>query len=212
MSSLYRFVRSTLVVWITAVVAALYLINQYTTAPITNQLGFLSGWGAILTSFMTIIAYITYIRFHARRIMQKSERWYFSPMAIFIAIATVVIGQVLPLKTKDPTYIWLYFNIILTLFLASMSMRFFIQVAAIFRAFRAKTIESALLLITTVIMVLATMPYIVGNFPAVNEFGMWILNHPSRAANRAGIIVSAIGATGMAIRVWLGKERGLKAG
>jgi hypothetical protein len=72
---------------------------------------------------------------------------------------------------------------------------------------RARSIESALLLITGVIVMLRNAP--IGNviwtgFPVI---GSWLLDVPSVAGNRAVFIGVGIGTVLLGLRVLLGYER-----
>ena len=211
MSSLYRFVRGTLYVWITCIIALSYMVEYYIKLPfLTPPLNMLSAWGALMVSFMTLVAFLTLFRIHIRRIITKPPRWQLSIWMMIVMIVTIVVGNSSSLRTSHPAYTWLYFIVIMTLFLAAMSMTHYVKLSAMFRGFRVKNLESAILLIVCIICILGVMPMLSTTF--LYPLQAWIVGHPSLAGNRAGVIIAGVGAIGISLRIWFGKEKGLRAG
>lgn len=83
---------------------------------------------------------------------------------------------------------------------------FFIASAA-YRAFRARSVSSAILLITAVIVMLGRIPMGQLIYNGLPDWANWIMIVPSVAVQRGIIIGAALGAASMALRVILGIER-----
>jgi hypothetical protein len=83
---------------------------------------------------------------------------------------------------------------------------FFVASAA-FRAFRARNVESALLLGAAIIIMIGNMPMgraIWADLPDIKD---WILAVPNNGSRRAIIMGAAVGAIATSLRVVLGLER-----
>jgi len=102
-------------------------------------------------------------------------------------------------------YVYTYFIIPLQATMFSL-LAFFIASAA-YRAFRARTLEATLLLITAAIVMLGRVPIgaeIWDKFPLIQD---WIMEVPQMAAKRGIFIGIALGTIAMSLRVILGLER-----
>jgi hypothetical protein len=95
----------------------------------------------------------------------------------------------------------------------------FYIVSAAYRAFRIRSAEATLMLIAAFIVMLGQVPvgaWITHGLPKEGILGFfrlenlsyWILNGPNMAAQRGISFGIEIGALAMALRIWLGLERG----
>ena len=84
----------------------------------------------------------------------------------------------------------------------------FWTVTAAYRAFRARTWESALFLIGAILVMLRAAPVggaIWSGFPII---GKWLLDQPYAALQKALIIGMGVGVISYAARYYLGREKG----
>ncbi|HEY3342571.1 MAG TPA: hypothetical protein VGK81_11155, partial [Anaerolineae bacterium] len=102
---------------------------------------------------------------------------------------------------------------------AMFSLLAFYIASAAYRAFRVRTVEAALLMVSALIVMLGMVnfgvflthsipldsPYA---FFRVERLSLWILNWINMPAQRAVTIGVAVGALAMAMRIWLSLERG----
>lgn len=88
---------------------------------------------------------------------------------------------------------------------------FFIASAA-FRAFRARSFEATLLLVTAIIVMLGNVP--VGDliWSETSNMKQWILNNPNLSARRGIILGVSLGVISQSIRIILGIERSYLGG
>jgi hypothetical protein len=90
---------------------------------------------------------------------------------------------------------------------------FYIASAA-YRAFRVRSLEATILLVTALVVMLGQIPvgtYLTHTFPAplrVENIRNWILTQANVAVIRAIAFGLDIGALAMSLRIWLGLERG----
>lgn len=88
---------------------------------------------------------------------------------------------------------------------------FFIITAAI-RAFKVRTLEAFVMMITALIMTLKFSPIGAAIFPVIGPIGDWILSVPSNAAARAIMIGIAVGTLAQLVRILSGREKGYLGG
>lgn len=93
---------------------------------------------------------------------------------------------------------------------------FFILSAA-FRAFRVRSIEATIMMVTALIVLASFVPFMLkltDAFPAnakVDTVGLWILTYINTPALRAINLGLALGVVAMALRIMLGLEKGMSA-
>lgn len=87
------------------------------------------------------------------------------------------------------------------------SMLAFFIASAAYRAFRARTVPSAILLATAVIVMLGRIPMGQYIYDALPSWANWIMMVPSVAVQRGIIIGAALGAASMSLRILVGIER-----
>ena len=84
----------------------------------------------------------------------------------------------------------------------------FYYASATYRAFKVRTIEGAILAVTTVIIFFTLVPIggvIWTGFPVI---GSWLTNYPGNAGNTGFLVALSIGYASQSIRAMLGYDRG----
>lgn len=115
-------------------------------------------------------------------------------------------------------FMWLFENVQVPLDATMFSLLAFFIASAAFRAFRARNIEAALLLISACVVILGLTPPFVGlwnwafasaewlqNFPSAAKD--WVLETPNLAARRAIVLGVGLGALAQSFRIILGIEQ-----
>ena len=115
---------------------------------------------------------------------------------------------------------WMFKNIQVPMQATMFSLLAFYIASAAYRAFRARTLEATLMLVTAVLVMLARVP--IGDFlwqhimpdsvlqwkaNLPEDVAGWILNVPSMAARRGIILGISLGAIATSIKIILGIER-----
>jgi len=199
-----------------AIFAFYFKIPEAKTASTTVQ-----TWMLVMVNFAVVVGFGMILRMHKRRIDKRKpgdKSWLFSAWLIFVLIVFVLLGiyGVESTGTAAPTNLWafnwIYTNAIVALDSAMYSMLAFFIASASFRAFKARTKEAAVLLVSGAITMLYNAPagsVIFGPFAQrFNDLGDWILNVPNMAGFRGIMIGAAVGAISLGIRVLTGRERG----
>ena len=214
MSNLLR--RIEIPIILTIICTLLQVIPYYVDfAPLNDAANWVNGWVILIVAWATFIGPLSLLQVHGKAVQKRGSGWYYS---IIVLVATVVMGIVgLPftewgLGTKNPVYQWLftYGNTALSGTMYAI-IAFFITSAA-YRAFRAKNIESTIVLLAGLFMVMSNAPFFTATWPPFKAIGDWIFAVPNMATNRAVTIGAALGAIALAVRTLMGIERGYLRG
>ena len=122
----------------------------------------------------------------------------------------VAIG--VPFGPQYPAFEWLFNNIQVPMDATMFSLLAFFIASAAYRAFRARSFEATLLLVTAIIVMLGNVP--VGDliWSETSSMKQWILNNPNLSARRGIILGVSLGVISQSIRIILGIERSYLGG
>lgn len=176
-------------------------------------------WSSIIGGFTLLLGVVSIVRVNLATISRKKTDW---PYKILTLIAVFVMGipAVLPpswsalLGTTSGTsiYDWLFEYMQKPMMSTMFAILAFYIASAAYRAFRARSAEATLLLITAILVMLYRVPMgeaflnmLPGNLP---EFlNTYVMNGINMAVQRGIIIGAALGAASMSLRIILGLER-----
>ena len=177
-------------------------------------------WYFIILPFALVFSTIALIRTHVMRIRRRTEHWRYS-FIIFIGILIMVVIGV-PFGPQHHVFEWLFNNIQVPMDATMFSLLAFFIASAAYRAFRARTLEASLLLVTALIVMLGNVP--VGDLvwntvfawlpweDATSSMKQWILDNPNLSARRGIILGISLGVISQSIRIILGIERSYLGG
>jgi len=166
----------------------------------------MQSWEIIIVAFTLVLGIGNLIQVHADKIRRQKSGWYYSLVLLICLVAMMAIGLFWGIN-EGTVYYWLYDNVMAPLSAAMFSLLAFFIASAAYRAFRARTLEATLLLITAAIVMLGRVPIgaeIWDKFPMIQD---WIMEVPQMAAKRGIVIGVALGTIAMSLRVILGLER-----
>lgn len=176
----------------------------------------------VISAFTVGLGVINLIQIHGKRLVKASSGWVNS-LAFFISMILMMVMQIL--STAHPNEInknlfqilfsGAYQNLDATMF----SIIAFYIVSAAYRAFRARSVEASLLLITAVLVMIgqtAVGQLLTGWLPdegfarnfRIEVVRDWILTKANTPVTRAISFGLGIGSLAVALRIWLGLERG----
>ena len=177
-------------------------------------------WYFIILPFALVFSTIALIRTHVMRIRRRTEHWRYS-FLIFIGILMMVVIGV-PFGPQHHVFEWLFNNVQVPMDATMFSLLAFFIASAAYRAFRARTLEASLLLVTALIVMLGNVP--VGDLVwntvfawlpwenATSGMKQWILDNPNLSARRGIILGISLGVISQSIRIILGIERSYLGG
>lgn len=177
-------------------------------------------WGLIISPFALALAVITLIQTHATRVRRRTEHWRYSFIVFAGIIIMVCVG--VPFGEQNSVFVWLYDNVQVPMDATMFSLLAFFIASAAFRAFRARSFEATLLLITAMIVMLGNVP--IGDLvwnkvmswtpwaDGASGTRQWILDILNTAARRGIILGVSLGVISQSIRIILGIERSYLGG
>lgn len=205
---------------ITLVVGVIVMLSSITSGPIP-VLGVsfpdifknhISQWMTIVSAFAVGLASVNLTRVHSRNIVRKRADWGYS--AILLVTMFIYAGfrayVELNLSNKAAAANYaLIFNYILTPLSSGIwALLAFYVASASYRAFRARSLEATVLLVSAIVVMLGAAPIgaqIWDKFPMMQR---WLLDVPNMTGQRGILIGAAIGSFVLSLRVLLGMERG----
>jgi len=199
-----------------------YLITGIVTILMFIEFFFIGTWNVAeeLRTWATIIANIAIglgaVRLlweHASNIQRRRKGvWPFSIWLYIIFLVTFLSGLSGYLIKQDamvnPIYNWLFTHPYTSLGQTLYAITGFYIFSAAYRAFRARNIDAALLLIAGCFVILTNAPVggvIWGGIPVL---GRWFLDYGQVPGMRCFLIVAAFGMLAYGFRALLGRERG----
>lgn len=202
------------------------IFTQFSPHPVSKDIfdRVISGV-LIIGPFALVLATITLIQTHINRIQRRTEHWGYSYVVFAGLITMVAIG--VPYGPENPVFVWLYTNVQVPMDATMFSLLAFFIASAAYRAFRARSTEATLLLITALLVMLGNVPVgdLIWNkilsWSGLSWTGFenqasavrgWILDNPNLSARRGIILGVSLGVISQSIRIILGIERSYLGG
>ncbi len=191
-------------------------------------------WATIVSGFTLVLGVFSIIRVNSRAVKRRSEGWPFKLVTV-ISVFAMALPAILPVS-KDtvggklifgilpdswytlfgtgPTsiYDWLFTYLDQPMMETMFAMLAFYIASAAYRAFRARSAEATLLLLTAVLVMLWRVPMGEAFLRLFSDslpdyINMYVMNGFNVAVQRGIIIGAALGAASMSLRIMLGIER-----
>jgi len=229
--------RTTLPV-VVAFISGIVMVISFFFNPERTFLGRLQDdilqWVTIVGGFTLVLGVFSIVRVNARAVKRRSEGWPFKLMTV-VSVFAMAIPSMLPTSTSsafgrlfysifpqswgslfgtgpNSIYDWL-FNYVDSPMMETMfaTLAFYIASAA-YRAFRARSAEASLLLITACIVMLWRIPMGEAFLRLFSDslpdyINMYVMNGFNLSVQRGIIIGAALGIASMSLRIILGIER-----
>jgi len=195
------------------------MIAQFFIPPFTSVYDKLLNWLMIISIPALVLGVSSLIKLHYTRIVRKTPNMPYSIVA-FIAMITMALMGLIGGTGEKTGFEWMFKNIQVPMQATMFSLLAFYVASAAYRAFRARTLEATLMLVTAVIVMLARVP--IGDFlwqhimpdsivqwraNLPEDVAGWILNVPSMAARRGILLGISLGAIATSVKIILGIER-----
>ena len=201
---------------LTIIATLLQVIPYYLDIPpIESAANTASNAVLIIVACATFVGVISIIQVHGKRIQRQSEGWYYSLLVIGFTVIMSITGLPIPevgLSVNNSVYNWLFTNVLTPLGSTMYSILAFFITSAAFRAFRARNVESSIVLVAGTIMVMSNAPLLTNYLPFIADIALWIRSYPNMATFRGVMIGAALGSMALAVRTLMGIERGYLRG
>jgi hypothetical protein len=165
----------------------------------------LDDWYNVVAGFITLIGLISLTQVNGRRVLQKTDGWIYSAILLVILYGYIALGLIGGLK--NVAFNQIYNNFLTPILMTIYSTLTFWIGSAAYRAFRAKALDSAILLISAVVVMIGRVTLGAAISPALPKAAGWIVSVPTLAGMRAIEMGAAIGGIVLALRMITGLER-----
>ncbi len=172
--------------------------------------GDIKNFSSIIAGFALFLGLIGILRLHSTNVMKRTSLSPYSATLIVVLLLYLVVG--LGYGQQSSEFKWIYNTIYGPLTATTYALLAFWVCSAAYRAFTMKSIESAILVITGLLVFFGVTPLsaaISPVFPAANDFISSVLNVAGRRGMGIGI---GIGILALGIRIILGMERSWMGG
>lgn len=183
----------------------------------------LTIWLTIVGGFTLLLGVVSITRVNWAAVRRMDEGWVYKLLTL-VSIFAMAIPAVWPSswapsswsslfgRSEGSIYDWLFVNLDSPMMATMFATLAFYIASAAYRAFRARSAESTILLITACLVMLWRVPMgevILNLFPGdIPAFlNTYIMNGANMAVQRGIIIGAALGAASMSLRLILGIER-----
>jgi hypothetical protein len=158
-------------------------------------------WAIIVAAFAMVLGFFNVLIVHLNKILRFKQGWFYSIFLVLTMMVVLLLGLIEGPQGSLTSRIFQY--VLFPLQATIFSLLAFFVASAAYRAFRLRSWESALLVITGVIVLLGQVPL----WGALTSFKEWILGVPSMAGARGILLGVALGTVATGLRVLLGIDR-----
>jgi hypothetical protein len=178
---------------------------------------------SVVLAFTVGLGIYSLCQVHGRTIFQRRKGW-FNSVAFFLAMAAMFATGMLARTEKQgglatSAHEVLFGGLYVPLQAATFSLLAFYIASAAYRAFRIRTFEASLMMLSAFVVMLGQVPagsWLTSSLPPdgaaaffrLENLGTWIMLRLNTPAQRAIIFGITVGALAMSLRVWLSLERG----
>lgn len=170
-------------------------------------------WDRIIAGFAVFIGAYSLIHLHSTRVKRRAEGWGFSGFFFIGLIATVAFGLYNGGKgfwnsqQEKTLFTWIYDYVYVPPSATVFSLLAFFMASAAYRAFRARTWEATLLLVSAIIVMLGRVPIgaLISQYIPIAADA--IMTIPNMAAKRGILLGVSLGAIATSIKIIFGIER-----
>jgi hypothetical protein len=188
-------------------VVSLFVPHPYIAEPAAV----VRSWAIIITSFAYVLGVANIARISLRTVQKRSADWGYKAALVIALFAMAGLGILRGIRSGG-LFDWAYLNLYVPMQATMFSLLAFFIASAAYRAFRARSVEATLLLVTAAVVMLGRVPVgekMWGNLPAFTE---WVMEVPNMAAKRGIMIGAALGAISTGLKMILGIERSYLGG
>jgi hypothetical protein len=176
------------------------------------------AWVTIVGGFTLLLGVVSIVRVNFGVVKRRGEDWPYK-VATLISIFIMAIPAILPISWSplfgtgpDSIYDWLFNYLDAPMMSTMFAMLAFYIASAAFRAFRARSTQATLLLVTAILVMLWRVPmgeaFLKSIYHDLPQYiNTYIMGGANMAVQRGIIIGAALGAAAMSLRIMLGIER-----
>ena len=183
------------------------LVDFFLRDPTIDAVGAVLAEGvAILAAFALLLGILNLLGVHTRRVIAdgKGNSRGLSLLLALALLITLVAGTVSPTPS---TLGWIYAYLYQPLQSTMTALLAFFLTSAAYRAFRLRSVDALILLVSSLVMVLVQAPFSETVWPTVGPVRQWLISVPITAGTRGIILGTALGTIATALRILFGVDK-----
>jgi len=201
---------------ITGLVTVLMLVEYFFFAETQIWAETIRTWAVIIYNISLGLGAIRLLLYHGKKIQLKRANWEFSTSLIIMFAVMLLAGFAgyisTGVQTDNTIYSWLFTNVYTPLGATLYPITGFYIFSAAYRAFRARNIDAALMLVAGCFVLLKNAPVGEAIWSGFATIGQWFQFTGQTPGMRVFAMVGALGLIAYGFRALLGRERGFYAG
>ncbi len=175
-------------------------------------------WLTIVGGFTLLLGVVSITRVNWTAVQRRRPGWGYKILTLISIFAMAIPSLLSPSwspwfgRAEGSIYDWLFVNLQMPMMSTMFATLAFYIASAAYRAFRARSVEATILLITACMVMLWRVPMgeallnmLPGDIPAF--LNTYVMGGANMAVQRGIIIGAALGAASMSLRIILGIER-----
>lgn len=163
-------------------------------------------WMIIIGGVAAALGAVNLLQIHGMRAVRREKGSIYSTILIIVMLATIVIG--ISMTPQSVLYRFLFEFIFTPLTTAIFAILAFFIASACFRAFRIRTAEALVLVVSATLVMLGKSTLGESISPYIPMVGEWVMDVPNSAGSRGILLGASLGGIAVFLRVILGIERG----
>lgn len=211
-----RTIRRQIPLALTFIVGIIITANWFMDiTPLNDLSNTITNFNTVMVAFMMGFAGVNILMIHTRRVQRNMSQGnmldvFFSVLLMGSLIVWTAIG--IFMGRSSDTYQWLYTNFNLPLSSTAYAATLFYLASATYRVIRARSTETTILVVVSVVVIMGNMPMFVTYIPALMTVKNWLADIVVTAAYRAITIGVGLGGILMGVRTLLAMETGFLGG
>lgn len=192
----------------TATAAGVFMTVQYFVSAPWMDATYRStlAWMQIIFACALIVGIGAVLKNHIVRIQKRPSDRFYSAVLLLAVIVMSVLGFSGGID-QGSSFLWVFNNLQAPMQATVFSLLAFYVTSAAFRGFRARSVESTILIAAGLIVLIGRVPLGEMITPHLPSTADWIVNVPALAAKRAILIGIGLGMVATALKVIAGVER-----
>jgi hypothetical protein len=211
-----QFLRREAVFAVTGIVTVIMFIEFFFFPTDWIVASTIKTWAVIIINISLGLGAIRLLQQHGTNVQRRGSNWVYSGWLIilfFVMLLSGVAGYAATgLQSSNFIYDWLFRNIYTPLGSTLYAITGFYIFSAAYRAFRARNIDAALMLIAGCFVIMKNAPVGEAIWTGFSDIGSWFQLAGQVPGMRTFSLVGALGMLAYGFRALLGKERGFYAG
>jgi hypothetical protein len=207
-----RTIRRQIPLALTFIVGVILTANWFIDfAPLNELSNTITNFNTVMVAFMMGFAGVNILMIHTRRIQRNMSQGNmldvaFSVLLLGCLIIWTAVG--IFMGRSSDTYQWMYTNFNLPLSSTAYAATLFYLASATYRVIRARSTETTILVVVSIVVIMGNMPMFVTYIPALMTVKNWLADIVVTAAYRAITIGVGLGGILMGVRTLLAMETG----